>query len=364
MHQKSKAFWVEALLHVIVCITVIAFPFLLSSRESYDEEWLFRIRQMIVMQLAFIAVFYANYLLLIPQMVFKGKIARYLLANILLVGLTLAVMQIWRDANMNAMIENGFRMPEKPGPPQWLFWAKDTFTMMLTIGVSIAIRISKKWVQSENARKEAERNRTEAELKNLRSQINPHFLLNTLNNIYALIEFDTTKAQDAVLELSRLLRHVLYDNQQELVPLPKEAGFITNYIELMKIRLPSNVKIDIDIDIDPNSHTLIAPLIFISLIENSFKHGISPTKESHISITLSEDNKGRVTCKTCNSNSNHPKSSKDKSGSGIGLEQVQKRLELMYPSRYIWEREIVNDEYISTLTIDTSHDKTDLHNHR
>ena len=111
--------------------------------------------------------------------------------------------------------------------------------------------------------------------KNLRNQLNPHFLLNTLNNIYALIAFDSDKAQQAVQELSKLLRYVLYDNQQTYVPLCKEVDFIRNYIELMRIRLSANVQMITKFDIQPDSQTLIAPLIFISLIENAFKHGIS-----------------------------------------------------------------------------------------
>ena len=110
--------------------------------------------------------------------------------------------------------------------------------------LSAAIRLSGRWVQVEAARREAEKSRTEAELKNLRNQLNPHFLLNTLNNIYALIAFDTDKAQTAVQELSRLLRHVLYDNQQNFVTLGKEMDFIKNYIALMRIRLSSNVTVE------------------------------------------------------------------------------------------------------------------------
>ncbi len=117
------------------------------------------------------------------------------------------------------------------------------------------------------------------------------FLLNTLNNIYALIAFDSDKAQQAVQELSKLLRYVLYDNQQTYVPLCKEVDFIRNYIELMRIRLSSNVKMTTQFDILPDSRTLIAPFIFISLIENAFKHGISPTETSFISIRISESNK-------------------------------------------------------------------------
>ena len=358
---RRKTLLAEVSLHVIVCIAVIAFPFLVAGRESYDEEWVLRLRHMLGMQVAFLSVFYVNYLLLVPKMIFKGKTWAYVIVNVLLVGLIIAAMQMWHDAIMATMVERGLHRHDKPGPPKWIFLARDTFTMALIIGMSIAIRMSKKWVQAENARKEAERSRTEAELKNLRNQINPHFLLNTLNNIYALIMFDTPRAQEAVQELSRLLRYVLYDNQQRLVALPKEAEFIRNYIELMRIRMPANVTMDIDIGIDPSSKTMIAPLIFISLIENSFKHGISPTQQSHITIRLSEKD-GLVTCHT--GNSNHPKQSNDKSGSGIGLGQVRRRLDLIYPMRYRWTCTADEKLYVSTLTIDTRHDTTQLHHRR
>ena len=180
--------------------------------------------------------------------------------------------------------------------------------------------------------------------------LNPHFLLNTLNNIYALIAFDTDKAQTAVQELSRLLRHVLYDNQQNFVTLDKEMDFIRNYIELMRIRLSANVTVETKIDVRPDSRTEIAPLIFISLIENAFKHGISPTEPSFIRIHFSES-PGEIYCEI--TNSYHPKSMADKSGSGIGLEQVRKRLELTYPGHYDWKQGVSENmkEYKSVLII-------------
>lgn len=239
------------------------------------------------------------------------------------------------------------------GPPKWIFILRDIFSMVLTVGLSAAIKMSGRWVQMDAARREAEKNRTEAELKNLRNQLNPHFLLNTLNNIYALIAFNTDKAQAAVQELSRLLRHVLYDNQQDFVTLDKEMDFIRNYIELMRIRLSANVTVETQIDIRPDSRTEIAPLIFISLIENAFKHGISPTEPSFIRIHFSES-PGEVHCEI--TNSYHPKNETDKSGSGIGLEQVQKRLELTYPGRYNWQQGVSEDgkEYKSILVISVS----------
>ena len=169
----------------------------------------------------------------------------------------------------------------------------------------------------------------------------------------ALIAFDQDKAQVAVGELSKLLRHVLYENQQDFVPLNKEADFMRNYIELMKIRVTDHVKIEDHIDIQPNDSTPVAPLIFISLIENAFKHGISPQGTGDIKIALTQSG-GDITCEI--RNTHYPKRENDKSGSGIGLEQVSRRLELMYPDRYTWEKGITEDgkEYYSKIIIKKS----------
>lgn len=121
---------------------------------------------------------------------------------------------------------NSFRlMPpptDRPTPPPYIFYLRDIASLIFSVGLSVAIRMSIRWSETETARREAVKSRTEAELKNLRNQLNPHFLLNTLNNIYALISFDTDKAQQAIQELSKLLRYVLYDNQQMFVPLKKK----------------------------------------------------------------------------------------------------------------------------------------------
>ncbi|NLZ94844.1 MAG: histidine kinase, partial [Bacteroidales bacterium] len=175
-----------------------------------------------------------------------------------------------------------------------------------------------------------------------------HFLLNTLNNIYALIEFNPTKAQTAVEELSKLLRHLLYDNNETYVPLLKEVEFIKNYIELMRIRLSKNVKLTTNIEVSPSSSTHIAPLIFISLIENAFKHGVSGNKNCFIDIQLKENPNGDI--EFISKNSAFPKSESDKSGSGIGLNQVKRRLELLYPNRHTWTQKLDQDNDKSVFT--------------
>ena len=159
------------------------------------------------------------------------------------------------------------------------------------------------------------------------------------------------------MDLSKMLRHLLYDNNQTYVPLHQEANFMRNYIELMRIRLSDNVKLRTDFSYSETGSTRISPLIFISLIENAFKHGISGDKPSFIDISLKEYADGKV--EFVSRNSYFPKSESDKSGSGIGLELVKRRLELLYPDRYSWHTGIEDDVYTTVLVIDTNRQADD-----
>ncbi len=342
---------VEVLIHVIGWGIIFGFPFLMMIRSGMSITFTDYLRHGSIMPFTFILIFYVNYCLLVPRYLFNGRIWQYLVLNLLLMVAVSLGTHWWYQLLYSPMtMEGSLPRHRYIGPPIWVVLMRDLMTMITIAGLSAAIKMSGRWVQMESARREAEKDRTEAELKNLRNQLNPHFLLNTLNNIYALIAFDADKAQAAVQELSRLLRHVLYENQQPFVTLAKEMDFIRNYIELMRIRLATHVSVETDIDIAPDSRTLIAPLIFISLIENAFKHGISPTESSFIHIHFSETSQ-EIRCIIINSY--HPKNDTDKSGSGIGLEQVSKRLELTYPENYTWSKGVSDDgkEYRSELII-------------
>ena len=340
LYSRSRI--IEALIHIIGWGIVFAFPFVMMTRSGFTITWMEYLRHGSIVPLSFLIVFYCNYCFLIPRYLFEGRIRQYLLLNTLLIICITTGAHLWQEYTFQNHMR-GDDDGQHMGPPKWIFILRDVSTMILTAGLSAAIKLSRRWAQMDAARREAE-------LKNLRNQLNPHFLLNTLNNIYALIAFDADKAQTAVQELSRLLRHVLYDNQQNFVTLDKEMDFIRNYIELMRIRLSANVHVETKIDVRPDSRTEIAPLIFISLIENAFKHGISPTEPSFIRIHFSES-PGEIHCEI--TNSYHPKSVADKSGSGIGLEQVRKRLELTYPGHYDWQQGVSEDmkEYKSILII-------------
>lgn len=230
-----------------------------------------------------------------------------------------------------------------------LFNLRGMIMLALAAAFGTLIRISLFWTKAEERRREAELGETEAKLQNLQNQVNPHFLLNTLNNIYVLIEVDKHKAQDAIIQLSALLRHLLYKGNAHKVSLHDEIDFIKNYISLMQIRMDDNVEIQTTFNAPDADNILVAPHLFICLVENAFKHGINPDGRSRISISISTEADAQVVCDI--RNTNHPKPATDRSGSGIGLSLVQQRLDLVYPRRYIWTHSVSNGEYRSLLRL-------------
>lgn len=246
--------------------------------------------------------------------------------------------------------DTGHRPPmERTWQDALRFFAGNAVLYLLVVGAGVAIRMTGGWYRAEAARQELEHSRTEAELQNLKSQLNPHFLFNTLNNIYSLIQIDVDRAQRSVHELSSLLRYVLYESSRPTVPLKAEVEFLRDYIELMRIRQPRHVRVFVSLPEEP-SPTPVAPLLFISLVENAFKHGVSNEKPSYVTIDIHEE-EGRLVCRI--RNSCFPKSGdSDRSGSGIGLTNLSKRLEMIYPGRYTFEYGQAGDAYQALLCIE------------
>jgi len=308
-------------------------------------------------QLLMMVMFYANYLRLTPRYFVEGKHRYFLMINAALVLIFMVLLHYWGDFT-NVVFQTAAPLRRQPDAiDEAFFYVRDFVNLSIFATAGACIALASRWFWADNARKLAETARVKAEtaqvkaeLSNLRSQINPHFLLNTLNNIYALTAFDQQRAQDAVLQLSKMLRHMLYDNQQEEVRLSEEVTFLENYVNLMKIRLPQTVDVQFRTNLcDPERR--VAPLLFISLVENAFKHGISPTEPSfvHINMEQPEEDRLQVTIK----NSNFPKTESDRSGHGVGLQQVQRRLDLAYSQRYEWTNGVSDDgkTYLSTIKI-------------
>lgn len=337
-----------ALFH-IVCWMFVFLPTLVFTPPHEEQDV-----RMLILRMCFpmlmCVVFYVNYLWLVPCFFMKNKRNIFFVANALLVFICAFLVQALMDSlhHHHGPIEGPHS--DNIGPIlMWLFvfLVRNVFMLALSAGTATLLRLSLRWQQTEAERRELEIEKTESELRNLRNQINPHFLLNTLNNIYALIAFDQEKAQRAVLSLSSMLRQMLYGSQDNSISMEKEIDFLNNYINLMRLRMSRNVKIDVHMEsLEPNVN--VAPFIFISLVENAFKHGVSLTEPCFISIDITADRQ-KIVCEI--QNSNFPKASSDHSGHGIGLTQVARRLDLAYPGRYEWTKGTDKDKKTYTSKI-------------
>ena len=331
------------LIHIVGWGILICSPLFFTGRSGVSsvEDYV----RSIIVPLSFMSIFYINYIWLIKRFLFRRETRWFLLCNMLLI---LAMMGLVHLCMTYAIPDEMMKHPHpRPLRDEIGFHAINVAIYSLVTGLSVAIRMTNGWYQVEANQRELERERAEAELSNLKSQLNPHFLFNTLNNIYSLIAFSPEKAQEAVHDLSRLLRYVLYESNQPLVPIEKDLDFLRNYIELMRIRLPRHVDLQTDIEA-ATPGVMIAPLLFISLVENAFKHGVSNSQPSFIQITIRQAGDA-VSCSI--RNSYFPKTAGDKSGSGIGLSNLEKRLSLLYPECYHLAYGKEGENYVAHLVI-------------
>lgn len=376
---KNGKIRITPFIHFFVWLMFLLSPiFVFPNKDNVD--YIHFIRH-VVTTLSLMTIFYLNYFVLIKKFMLKSKWKQFVLFNIIAIVILCGINHVVHietqpilDAERRERLDQ-----ERLGIERYMrehhcgeleariqadkikrstkSHASDTWGILLNfiayicfIGTAIALISMKNLIETEEERKEAERKRIEAELKNLKSQLNPHFLFNTLNNIYALIAISQDKSQEAIMELSKMLRYVLYEAETDTVPINKEVEFINNYVKLMKLRLSNKVDVQVDMDIDRNPTLPIAPLLFISMIENAFKHGVSSQQNSFIHFSIRENENDDIICDL--RNSYFPKDEKqDKSGSGIGIENMKRRLELIYPNKHSFTYGVENDTYVSNLTI-------------
>nr|WP_273539509.1 histidine kinase [uncultured Prevotella sp.] len=329
----SKVFWSQIVLWLpLFLVPIIYSPFGLFSWQESLYQYIVPLSMMIVA--------YVNYFVFAPKLL-KGDEREFWIYNVILI-LFLSVAQhewLYYTGTERYIISFSYQLllqsEEENINPHLFFITRNIFNLSICAGAATSVLMAQRWSKAEEEKREAETAMTKAELINLRQQVNPHFLLNTMNNIYALTAFDTEKAQKAIIDLSKMLRHILYDYQQPYVSLKEEVEFLNNYIELMMIRLPDNVDIKRECNLPEPCNIQVAPMIFISLLENAFKHGISPSHKNFIHILL-DANDERIVFAI--ENSHHPKTKEERSGHGIGLKQVERRLELAYPGKYQWKK--------------------------
>lgn len=285
-------------------------------------------------------IFYIDFYFLVDKFILKRKLAKFILTNVGIgISLTLLdyygigqILRNYESENLQFFLYNFFP-----------FSLLSLTLMALSASLGVSIRMTEYSFYSNIKISEIKKIQAETELANLKNQINPHFLFNTLNNIYALSSVNIEKTKETIHDLSHLLRYVIYDTSPVLVPLKGEIAFLKKYIQIERLRLQE--KFDIQVTLPENCGNLeIAPLLFLPLIENAFKHGISYSQKSfiHINISLNDDT---IICLIINSD--HAK----KNGIGVGIENTTKRLNLLYSDQYTLQYGTKNNVYETILSI-------------
>lgn len=324
-------------LHAIAWIIVISIPFYLNT--VFGDGNNNRLYQFYVHTFSAVIVFYLGYLWLVPRYFLQNKKALYLFLVIVLILVTYAFTVFINDYLLfdpvqDAEFKEAFRRAtgKSETPPFRLFgFFNHILASTLISGFAMGLGVMEKLKQNEQKQKELEKEKLNSELAFLKNQVSPHFFFNTLNNIYSLIGIDGPTAQDSVLKLSKMMRYLLYESEQGETKMSHEIEFMNNYIDLMKLRLSARVDLQVSFPKEFPDFT-IPPLLFIPFIENAFKHGISYRERSFIHIGM-EISKEQIIFTTENSiGSTSP--SEDLQHSGIGLNNVRKRLTLLFPERH------------------------------
>ena len=281
-----------------------------------------------------------NYYFLVPSFLHRqGYVKWFYLANAV-------ILLAWDLSMFLQKVEFPKETIEQFGEQgMWAFYIgsmlAQVFIQVLVIALAVGIRHIMRTNEEKMELEEERRKSAEAELTWLKAQLNPHFLFNTLNNISSLTQIDPDKAQESIGQLSDLLRYALYDSEAEKVSLAAEMEFMGNYVDLMALRCNELTTVTKDFRM-PQGSVEVAPLLFISLVENAFKHGVNARYPSFVKVGMNCAD-GVITFRC--ENSLFEKQGSDHIGSGIGLENMKRRLELLYPGKYSYEQKADNDTY-------------------
>lgn len=335
--RLTRKDYVLVLIQAVVWITLWLIPPLINFLVSFDQKSTLDILWGNGEFLAPLAlIYFLNYFLLVPFLLLRRRKGWFGGVNFLFV-----LLNVCRVFYPLPVLPDTMRVGLYMGIFAVLLI--NVLVVISAVGARYAIR----WNEMQITLKEEKQRNAEAELAWLKNQLNPHFLFNTLNNISSLVQIDQDTAQESIGQLSDLLRYTLYESNHELVPVEGEIEFMNNYIELMRLRCNELATVEVDLRI-PIKPMRIVPLLFISLIENAFKHGVNSRKSSFVRIRFKAEGDDLVfTCE----NSDHPKPDVNRSGSGIGLENLRRRLDLAYPGRYRYDQELRENSYFVQITL-------------
>jgi sensor histidine kinase YesM len=284
-----------------------------------------------LLNVSFIPLFYFNGLFLVPRFFNRQHWPRY----VLLVSLSIAAV-IGLNMAARTVFTHG------PGPVPFRIIILLSVFILIT---STAFSFIQKNFRAEKLQKEREAENLKTELSFLRSQVSPHFLFNTLNNLVSLARKKSDLLEPSLLKLSGLLQYMLYESDDEKISIHKEIDYLDNYVELQKLRFGDDIKISFFKEVQPDSFLEVVPMILIPFVENAFKHGVGMIKDPEINIRLAIT--GNLLNFSVRNKFNPGREEKDKS-SGIGLINVKRRLDLLYPDSRL---EIYHGDHMHTVTL-------------
>lgn len=221
------------------------------------------------------------------------------------------------------------------------------FGGLLLMGMNLGVKLYFRSQEATKAITQIEKHALERQLQYLKYQVNPHFFMNTLNNIHALVDIDPERAKTSIVELSKLMRYVLYEGNNKLTSLSREVQFLRNYVQLMSMRYTGNVSICLDVpEVLPDS--MLPPLLLVIFVENAFKHGISYRTKSFVEISLQpHGDRLLFSCRNSRPEIKHDENMKG----GVGLSNVRRRLDLLFPDDYTLDIKETDDTYTVKLEI-------------
>lgn len=240
--------------------------------------------------------------------------------------------------------------PMREGGPLMMFGPGEVvlfFGGLLLMGMNLGVKLYFRSQEDADILSQIEKHALERQLQYLKYQVNPHFFMNTLNNIHALVDIDPERAKASIVELSKLMRYVLYEGNNRLTPLSREVQFLNNYVRLMSMRYSDNVRISLDVpEILPDS--MLPPLLLVIFVENAFKHGISYRTKSFVEISLQpHGDRLLFSCRNSRPEIKHDENMKG----GVGLSNVRRRLDLLFPGNYTLDIKEQEDTYTVHLDI-------------
>lgn len=334
---------ITSFIHALVWILLLSIPILFFSNPPGEQHSLyhkdfFGIPE-IVSYLFFIGFFYLNAYYLIPSLLSKKKTISYILLILVLIIII---------TSTNAVISDFYRPHLHPRPFIRLFFSK-LFPCLFNFGISTSYRIIIDNIQREKKLNEKENENLKTELSFLRSQVSPHFMFNVLNNMVALARKKSDLLEPALIELSNLMRYMLYESDAEKVSVKKEIEYLKSYIDLQKLRFGNDIKVDFNVIRNSVLDNFIEPMLFIPLVENAFKHGFGLIENPEINIQFII-NEETIFMRVINKYNGKVKEQKDKN-SGIGLSNLERRLNLLYPFKHNLVISNNDNQFIATLNL-------------